>query len=95
MQKKVDFFRVGWNKIAPLVVYFCEAAREAIPLSGWATSADMAALAGSHFYFIGQLASLITIIGTKKPFVLSIRLLRPLLKISVIAFYYPVSLPAL
>lgn len=66
MQKKVDFFRVGWNKIAPLVVYFCEAAREAIPLSGWATSADMAALAGSHFYFVGQAASPVTIIGTKK-----------------------------
>lgn len=35
-----------------MLVYLFEAAREAIPLSGWATSADMAALAGSHFYFV-------------------------------------------
>jgi len=33
----------------PSIVYLIEAAREEIPLSGRATSADMAALAGSHF----------------------------------------------
>jgi hypothetical protein len=51
-QKFWKIFGEGGNKITGIFVNICEAAREAIPLSGWATSADMAALAGSHFFSI-------------------------------------------